>query len=207
MPSHLQLSGYDVIRRVVKSHRGQKMHVVVAGNIGVGKTSLVKRLLEDFAGEEFSEVIDDNPFISKFYKNPKRWAFPFQVSMLNRRYRTQKKIVKQSHFCVQDRCLWEDPVFVGALHERNEMDEAEFTAYMDLFDNMQEDLTPPDVIIYLKAPPEACLERIKMRGRDFEQEIPLEYLECLDRHYDQQMSALSKKHFKVVKVNWETFGN
>lgn len=163
----------------------KKVFVAVAGNIGSGKSSLTRLLSDRFGWKPFFESVEDNPYLSDFYADMKRWSFNLQVYFLSNRFRSHKAITEGVHSVILDRVIYEDAeIFARNLYEIGRMDRRDYENYVALYEVMTEYLRPPDLLIYLKANVETLLRQISSRGRDFEQGIPREYLEQLNRHYE-----------------------
>ena len=179
-----------------------RRYIAVAGNIGAGKSSLVKWLCLTFGLTPFFEPQDENPYLADFYLDMKRWAFSSQLFFLVRRFRihremerafrgtpkrigTAKTMAKKSLGVVQDRTIYEDAeVFAAHLHQAGHIDDRDWQTYSDLYASLRAELAPPDLMIYLRCPMPALRKRIRMRGRAYEQAIPLPYLKSLDRLYE-----------------------
>lgn len=158
--------------------------IAVAGNIGSGKSSLTRLLAKHYGLEAYFESVEDNPYLSDFYKDMKRWAFNLQVYFLSKRFRDHKMIVESNKNVIQDRSIYEDAeIFARNLFEIGQMDERDYRNYVELYKVMMEYLQPPDLLIYLDATIDTLLSQIKKRGREYEQSIPRSYLEQLDKHY------------------------
>lgn len=158
--------------------------VAVAGNIGSGKSSLTRLLAEHYGWQAYFESVEDNPYLSDFYKDMKRWSFNLQVFFLSKRFRDHKKIVESKKDVIQDRSIYEDAeIFARNLFEIGQMDERDYRNYIELYKVMMAYLQPPDLLIYLDAKIETLLEQIRKRGREYEQSIPRSYLDQLDGHY------------------------
>jgi len=190
----------------------KNLFVVISGNIGVGKTELVKKLNETIEGSiKFKEPVKQNIYLEDFYRDTEKYAFIMQVYLLNARFRQHKQIQKEiekNHnikiMYLQDRSIYEDTIFIDALLELDKIQLRDVKTYKDLFENMKESLKYPDVIVYLKTDPQICLERIKERGRECEKNILLEYLQKLQNHYDKLMNELSK-YTRVIILDWTCF--
>jgi deoxyadenosine/deoxycytidine kinase len=164
----------------------KKLFVAVAGNIGSGKSSLTRLLSEHFNWEPYFESVEDNPYLSDFYSDMKRWSFHLQVYFLSRRFMNQKQILDSSRSIIQDRTIYEDAeIFARNLNEIGQMDERDYRNYRELFKVMMNYLKAPDLLIYLRASVDTLLRQISLRGRDFEKGITREYLEQLNRHYER----------------------
>ncbi len=162
-----------------------KMFVVVAGNIGSGKTTLTKKLSTKLAWKPHFESVQDNPYLADFYENMSRWSFPLQVYFLNHRFETHKFIETGTGSAIQDRSIYEDAnIFARALFEQGDMSERDFNTYSNLYNSMIQYLNPPSLMIFLKRSVPKLVERIQMRGRDYEQSIPVDYLTKLNDYYD-----------------------
>ncbi len=158
--------------------------VSVAGNIGVGKSMVTSMIGEVFGWRMFFEPVINNPYLDDYYKDMKRWSFHLQVYFLSKRFEIQKKILDEPASAVQDRTIYEDvEIFAPTLHRIGCMDDRDYENYREIFRNMAAFLQPPDLIIYLKCRPETALERIRQRGRECEQEIPLDFLRRLHEAY------------------------
>ncbi len=161
------------------------MFVVVAGNIGGGKTTLTRKLSERLNWKPYYESVQDNPYLSDFYDNMSRWSFPLQVYFLNHRFNTHKIIESSNGSSVQDRSIYEDAnIFARALYEQGDLDKRDYENYRGLYESMISYLSPPTLMIFLKRSVPKLLERIEMRGRDYEQTIPVDYLTKLNDYYD-----------------------
>jgi deoxyadenosine/deoxycytidine kinase len=173
--------------------------VTVAGNIGSGKSSLTKLLSKHYSWEAFFESVEDNPYLSDFYGDMRRWSFNLQVYFLSKRFRDHKTIVESGRNVIQDRSIYEDAeIFARNLFEIGQMDERDYRNYIELYKVMTAYLRPPDLMIYLDATIETLIQQIKRRGRDYEQSIPRSYLEQLDRHYKNWIRSYEQGPLLVV---------
>ncbi|MBG60188.1 MAG: deoxynucleoside kinase [Peredibacter sp.] len=165
---------------------GDNRHfVVVAGNIGSGKTTLTKKLSNRLGWKPFFESVQDNPYLADFYDNMSRWSFPLQVYFLNHRFNTHKNIESGLASSVQDRSIYEDAnIFARALFEQGDLDARDYENYCKLYESMIQYLSPPTLMIFLKRSVPKLQERIQLRGRDYEQAIPVDYLTKLNQYYD-----------------------
>jgi deoxyadenosine/deoxycytidine kinase len=162
-----------------------KRFIVIAGNIGSGKTTLTQLLSEHYAWEPHYEVVTENPYLADFYSDMPRWSLPLQVFFLSKRFQAHQKIALGDCSAIQDRSIYEDAhIFARALHESGKMDERDYANYLDLYHSMLEYLTPPDLIVYVRRSVSCLQSRIRERGRDYERNIADEYLEQLNRCYD-----------------------
>jgi deoxyadenosine/deoxycytidine kinase len=166
--------------------------VAVAGNIGAGKSSLVKWLHQTFGLQPFFEPQDENPYLADFYLDMKRWAYSSQLFFLVQRFRMHREMERgllapdsTSRGVVQDRTIFEDAeIFAAHHHEVGNIDDRDWRTYSDLYGSLRDELAPPDLMIYLRCPMPALKKRIKLRGRSYEAAIPTAYLKALDRLYE-----------------------
>lgn len=175
---------------------GEKIFIAVAGNIGTGKTTLAQMLSKRFAWNAHFESVSDNPYLSDFYADMGRWSFPLQIFFLNNRFRAHQKISLGTQSAIQDRSIYEDAnIFARNLYETGYMEERDYRNYLELYGSMCQFLNPPDLVIYLRKSLPRLKEQIARRGRDYEKNIPDEYLVNLSRYYDEWMAQydLGKK--------------
>ena len=162
------------------------MFVVVAGNIGSGKTTLTKKLSERLGWKPHFESVQDNPYLSDFYADMSRWSFPLQVYFLNHRFNTHRQIESLPASSIQDRSIYEDAnIFARSLYDQGKLDKRDYENYRQLYESMIQFLNPPTLMIFLRRSIPKLQERIKQRGRDYEQAIPTEYLTSLNEYYDE----------------------
>lgn len=163
-----------------------KSFVLVAGNIGAGKTSLTERLASRLGWQAGYESVADNPYLADFYADMKAWSFHLQIFFLGHRAAQHKALAECSRSAIIDRSIYEDAyIFARALFEMGNMTERDYLAYRRLFDLAAGQLPLPDLLIYLRASPELLLERIRGRGRDIEAGMTLDYLSLLARYYEE----------------------
>lgn len=159
--------------------------IAVAGNIGVGKTSLVQYMASEFGFQPVFEPYLANPYLDDFYAEMERWSFQSQTWFLAHKYRLHRELEHTPGTLIQDRTIYEDAeIFATHLHRSGRMTDRDFATYRELYDAMRRSLRPPDLMIYLKCSVRAIRGRIKRRGRPSEQAIPLEYLRSLNGLYD-----------------------
>lgn len=173
-----------------------KIFIAIAGNIGAGKTTLTQMLSKRFGWEAHFESVTDNPYLSDFYNDMTRWSFSLQIFFLNNRFRAHQRVTQGTESAIQDRSIYEDAnIFARNLYEQGQMEERDYRNYLELYDVMAGFLTPPDLVVYLRKSLPVLRERIEMRGRSYEKDIPAEYLLNLNRYYDEWMDRydLGKK--------------
>ncbi|MCK4892691.1 MAG: deoxynucleoside kinase [Calditrichia bacterium] len=175
--------------------------VGIAGNIGVGKTTLTRNLADRLGWKAYFESVIDNPYLDTFYKDMRRWSFNLQIYFLAHRFRAQKVISDSGLPSIQDRTIYEDvEIFARSLYEQGYMSERDHQTYRDLFNDMVFFIPKPDLIVYLKASIKTLVARIKSRGRDFERTISPDYLEYLNLAYDRWIREAQEK-FTILTVN------
>jgi deoxyadenosine/deoxycytidine kinase len=169
-----------------------KKFIAIAGNIGVGKSTLTALLAENLGWEAYYEAVDDNPYLADFYKDMRQWSFHSQIFFLSRRLRDHRHILDRPGTVCQDRSVYEDAeVFAENLYRQGHMSERDYRTYRELYEAMTLFLPPPDLIVYLRASVPTLQERIRMRGRDFEQEVSAEYLGQLNQLYEEWLERFS----------------
>ncbi len=166
--------------------------MAIAGNIGVGKTTLTTKIAERFSLRPYFERVINNPYLADFYKDMHRWSFNLQVYFLSQRFIDQRTISESVEPCVQDRSIYEDAeIFAYILHKQGYMSDRDYNNYRDLFKVMTDYLRKPDVIIYLRASTWTLITRIRKRGREFEKGITVEYLHELNEAYERWIKRMS----------------
>ena len=179
--------------------------VGIAGNIAVGKTTLTRMISERLGWRPFFESVDDNPYLSDFYSDMKRWSFHLQIYFLSRRFRTHREMSEGNVPSVQDRTIYEDvEIFAQSLHEMGNMSQKDWVNYRALFDEMTAYLRKPTLIIFLKATTDSLLTRLKKRGREYEKSVSAEYLHNLNIAYARWINR-AKLDFNVMTVDTDNF--
>jgi len=154
-------------------------------------------LAKHYNWKTFFESVDDNPYLSDFYEDMHRWSFNLQIYFLSSRFKHQKKIIGQQESFIQDRTIYEDvEIFAKNLYEMGLMSERDYDNYRALFQEMITYLQPPDLLIYLRAQVPTLVRQIQNRGREYENTIRIEYLERLNRHYEDWISRYP--HEKLI---------
>ena len=175
--------------------------LAVAGNIGAGKTEITRRLSTELGWLAYYEPVIQNPYLDDFYRDMARWSFHLQIYFLSERFKAQVEIGKSALPFIQDRTIYEDAeIFARVLHEQGSMTSVDHRNYTALFHVLTGFLRKPDLILYLKASPQALLQRIGRRGRTSEQGIPVEYLERLNRAYDDWMARV-RGEVEVLEID------
>ncbi len=169
-----------------------KKFVAIAGNIGVGKSTLVGLLSERLNWEPFYEPEGENPYLADFYQDMRAWAFPSQIFFLSRRLRDQRQILNHPTSVIQDRTVYEDAeIFARNLFLQGQMTERDYRTYCELYQVLCEFVPPPDLVVYLRASLTTLTKRIANRGRNYEARIPTEYLSRLNGLYEDWIQKFS----------------
>lgn len=162
-----------------------KKFVAVAGNIGVGKSTLVELLCERLNWEPFFEPVAENPYLPDFYKKMERWAFQSQIFFLTHRLKIHQQIIDHPNSVIQDRCVYEDAeIFAQNLYNQGHLRDRDFMTYWDLYQVLSKFLPPPDLVVYLRASVPSLKERISQRDRYYERKIKKKYLAQLNDLYE-----------------------
>ena len=178
------------------------MHIAIVGNIGAGKTTLAQQLAQHFHWDLFLEAVDNNPYLKDFYEDMPRWAFHLQIYFLNSRYQQAKQINASTRPIVQDRTIYEDAyIFARNLHQSGLMSQRDYDNYYSIFQSIISSVRPPDLMIYLKADLPKLIEQIEKRGRDYENNIRLDYLRHLNEHYESWIKSYDLGKLLVIDVN------
>lgn len=178
------------------------MHIAVAGNIGVGKTTLTGLLAKNFNWEPHYESVDNNPYLDDFYTDMQRWAFNLQVYFLNSRFGQLKEFQESGKNIIQDRTIYEDShIFAPNLHAMGLMTSRDFDNYSSLFNLMSSFVNPPDLLIYLRASVPTLVKQIQSRGRDYESSIRIDYLTRLNERYEAWISEYTSGKLLVIDTD------
>lgn len=161
------------------------MHIAIAGNIGSGKSTLTELLAKHYGWEARYEAVDHNPYLEDYYQDIHRWSFNLEVYFLKERFRDLLAISQADHTIIQDRTIYEGVyVFMENNRDMGNLSERDYETYMELFEQMMGLVKVPDLMIYLHASVPHLVGNIQLRGRSYEQSIQLEYLQNLNRRYD-----------------------
>jgi len=163
----------------------QKKFIAIAGNIGAGKTELTAFLCKKYGLTPFYEPNDQNPYLADFYKDMKTWAFRSQIFFLTHKFRLHRQLEQGEGTALQDRTIYEDAeIFAKNLHRQRFIDKRDWRTYRELYETVASSLRPPDLMIYLKCPVRTLKDRIRLRGREMEKDIPTPYLKRLNDLYE-----------------------
>ena len=169
-----------------------KKFVAVAGNIGVGKSTLVSLLCKKLGWQPFYEPVAENPYLADFYADMRTWAFHSQIFFLTHRLRMHRQLLDHPTSLIQDRTVYEDAeVFADNLYRQDLIHARDYSTYQELYEVVTEFLPPPDLVVYLRASVPTLYSRISSRGRDFERQITPEYLGQLNELYESWIEGFS----------------
>jgi deoxyadenosine/deoxycytidine kinase len=178
------------------------MHVAIAGNIGAGKTTLTKLLAKHYNWEPHYESVEENPYLDDFYAEMERWSFNLQVYFLNSRFRQILEIRESGKNLIQDRTIYEDArIFAPNLHAMGLMTNRDFVNYESLFELMERLVSPPDLLIYLRATIPTLVGQIHKRGREYENSISIDYLSRLNERYEAWITKYTKGNLLIIDVD------
>lgn len=166
--------------------KNARQHITIAGNIGVGKSTLVGILAEEFGWQPYYELVADHPYLEDYYRDRERWGFHSQIWFLTQRYQQHLEIADTPISVCQDRSIYEDyEVFVKGLLEQGIFSHRDFRTYRQLFQALVQSISPPTLVVYLNAAVATLQQRINGRARSAESTIPVAYLEQLNQRYDE----------------------
>jgi deoxyadenosine/deoxycytidine kinase len=184
------------------------MHIAVAGNIGSGKTTLTRLLAKHYGWKPHYEDVDDNPYLNDFYEDMQRWSFNLQIYFLNSRFSQIVDIRRKGETVIQDRTIYEDAhIFAPNLHIMGLMSTRDFNNYLSLFDLMSSLIQPPDLLIYLRANIPTLVNQIQKRGRDYEKNIRLDYLQRLNERYEAWIETYKLGKMLIIEVDNMNFAD
>ena len=183
-------------------------HIAIAGNIGAGKTTLCTRLGQHFGWDVHYESAETNPYLADFYEDMRRWSFNLQVYFLHNRFSQILKIQGGDKTVVQDRTIYEDAyIFAPNLHEMGMLSSRDYDNYTALFETMSQSISPPDLLIYLRAGTGTLVSHIQTRGREYEGAMSLNYLKQLNKRYEDWISGYRDGKSLIIDVDNLDFAN
>ena len=178
------------------------MHIAIAGNIGAGKTTLTNLLAKHYKWSPHYESVAENPYLDDFYSSMERWSFNLQIYFLNSRFRQILEIKASGKNIIQDRTIYEDAnIFAPNLYAMGLMTNRDFENYQSLFELMERLVSPPDLLIYLRASIPTLVGQIHKRGREFENSISIEYLSRLNERYEAWISKYTKGKLLIIDID------
>jgi len=183
-------------------------HIAIAGNIGSGKTTLTEKLAKNFGWEPHYEDVDNNPYLYDFYQDMPRWSFNLQIYFLNSRLKQILDIKRGKKTVVQDRTIYEDAhIFAPNLHAMGLMDSRDYENYKGIFATLTSMVSPPDLMIYLKAGIPTLVNQIQKRGREYEDNLRLDYLRRLNDYYEKWIEKYSLGRLLVIDIDKMNFAD
>ncbi|MBP6456268.1 MAG: deoxynucleoside kinase [Chitinophagaceae bacterium] len=177
-------------------------HIAIAGNIGAGKTTLTKALAKHFNWTPNFEDVENNPYLNDFYNDMHRWSFNLQIFFLNSRLKQLVDIQNGDDVVIQDRTIYEDAnIFAPNLHEMGLMTKRDFDNYKNFFETLKTMVNPPDLLIYLRATVPTLVGQIQKRGREYEENIRLDYLKRLNEHYNSWIENYKDGNLLIIDID------
>ncbi|MFI5154621.1 MAG: deoxynucleoside kinase [Chitinophagales bacterium] len=181
-------------------------HIAVAGNIGAGKTTLTEMLSKHYRWIPQFEDVDHNPYLNDFYEDMPRWSFNLQVFFLNSRLNQLLEIHSGTETVIQDRTIYEDAhIFAPNLHEMGLMSKRDYNNYFQFFQTLRRMVQPPDLLIYLQASVPTLVGQIQKRGREYEENIRLDYLKRLNDLYNKWIESYKEGALLVIDIDKNKF--
>ena len=192
---------------MAKAASKKPKHVAIAGNIGAGKTTLTEALSKHYRWIPQFEDVDHNPYLSDFYDDMPRWSFNLQIYFLHGRLNQILDIQKGTETVIQDRTIYEDAnIFAPNLHEMGLMSKRDFDNYFSFFTTIKSMVQPPDLLIYLKCSVPTLVSQIQKRGREYEENIRLDYLKKLNDFYNKWIEGYKEGPLLVIDCDKNKFG-
>lgn len=192
---------FNILRKHTMSSKDIK-HIAIAGNIGAGKTTLTKMLARHYKWTPQFEMEENNPYLTDFYNDMSRWSFNLQMFFLNSRLKQLLEIRTSEQTVIQDRTIFEDAkIFAPNLYAMGLMTRRDFDNYSSFFETLKKMVSPPDLLIYLKASIPTLVEQIQKRGREYEENIRLDYLKKLNNHYENWIQEYKDGSLLIINVD------
>ena len=181
-------------------------HIAIAGNIGAGKTTLTEALSKHYKWIPQFEDVENNPYLNDFYEDMPRWSFNLQVYFLNNRLNQLLEIARGSETIIQDRTIYEDAnIFAPNLHDMGLMSKRDFDNYFQFFQTLKSMVKAPDLLIYLQASVPTLVGQIQKRGREYEENIRLDYLRKLNEYYNKWIQGYREGPLLIINVDQNKF--
>jgi deoxyadenosine/deoxycytidine kinase len=182
-------------------------HIAVAGNIGAGKTTLTEQLAKHYKWIPQFEDVDHNPYLNDFYEDMPRWSFQLQIYFLNSRLNQLLDIHRGTETIIQDRTIYEDAhIFAPNLHEMGLMSKRDFSNYFTFFETLKTMVQPPDLLIYIQSSVPNLVGQIQKRGREYEENIRLDYLKKLNEYYNKWIDGYKEGPLLIISGDENKFG-
>jgi len=179
-----------------------KRTIAIAGNMGSGKSTLVEFLARTYGVMPFYEPNDENPYLSDFYKDMKRWAFQSQLYFLSNKFRLHQELDRQDGVVALDRTIFEDAeIFATALLQMRKISKRDWDTYQGFYCAILDAIRPPDLMIYLRCSMRPLRQRIRLRGRKMEQDVPLAYLKRLERLYESWIERYDMSEVLIIETD------
>jgi deoxyadenosine/deoxycytidine kinase len=179
-----------------------KRSIAIAGNMGVGKSTLVEFLSRTYGVSPFYEPNENNPYLPDFYSDMKRWSFHSQLYFLSNKFKLHLELDRAPGVVVLDRTIFEDAeVFATALHDMKRMDDRDWNTYWGFYESILDAIRPPDLMIYLRCSMRTLRKRIRMRGREMEKDVPLAYLKRLEVLYENWIASYEMSDVLVLETD------
>ena len=193
--------------RTIMAKAKKAKHIAIAGNIGAGKTNLTELLSKHYRWIPNFEDVDHNPYLMDFYEDMPRWSFNLQIYFLNSRLRQLVEIQQGTETVIQDRTIYEDAnIFAPNLHEMGLMSKRDYDNYYEFFQTLKTLVRPPDLMIYLQASVPTLVGQIQKRGREYEENIRLDYLKRLNDYYQKWIGDYKEGKLLIIDVDKLKFG-
>ena len=176
--------------------------IAIAGNMGSGKSTLVEFLTRTYGVQPFYEPNDENPYLTDFYKDMKRWAFRSQLYFLSKKFGIHQELDRAPGVVVLDRTIFEDAeVFATALHDMRKIDARDWATYWEFYQSILDAIKPPDLMIYLRCSMRTLRRRIKLRGREMEKNVPRSYLKRLEHLYEGWIESYGDSDVLILETD------
>jgi deoxyadenosine/deoxycytidine kinase len=192
---------------IIASRKSIK-HIAVAGNIGSGKTTLTQQLSKHYGWLPHFEDVENNPYLNDFYEDMPRWSFNLQIYFLNKRFKQIIEIQSGEEVVIQDRTIHEDAfIFAPNLHSMGLMSSRDFENYRSLYETISSLIRPPDLLIYLRASVPTLVNQIQKRGREYEDNLRLDYLRRLNDYYEKWVTSYTDGKLLIIDVDKLNFAD
>jgi deoxyadenosine/deoxycytidine kinase len=179
-----------------------KKTIAIAGNMGSGKSTLVEFLARTYGVMPFYEPNDENPYLADFYRDMKSWAFQSQLYFLSNKFRLHQELDRQAGVVALDRTIFEDAeIFATALHQMRKISKRDWATYQGFYEAILDAIRPPDLMIYLRCSMRTLRQRIRLRGRRMERDVPPSYLKRLERLYEGWIDSYDMSDVLIIETD------